>query len=186
VFQDIPRFHKSIQKCDENAKFAFANFLTFPDKITKEFWNSLTHPDEHMKIDLYFTNANFLIGGYMAEILDGYQIIHLQKITLNPKLKAKSYTREMMNDLSDFGLQLFGENFKGIVSTSQCTYKKKSLDKNNKIKIQAMINSGGKIVVECARIKSQILHFLYIPFNGGLDQSEVKEIFKKVTQNIQF
>jgi len=181
MFQDFPRAHKSIFNCNENEKFSFVNLLMFPESLNHDSWKSITHPKRDTKVEVYFTHTDYLVGGYIIEILHGYQIIYLKELVLNPKLKSKKYTREMIYDISNYGLDIFGENFKGIVATSQCSDNKKSLDNKNKLKIQALINAGGKIVVECARIKNQILHFIYIPYNGGLEQNEVKEIFKKVS-----
>lgn len=181
MFQEFPRIHKSIQQCNENEKFSFVNLLMFPEKLNKDSWASITQPQKNTKVEVYFTDTQYLVGGYIAEILDGYQVIYLKEIVLNPKLKSVNYTREMIYDVCNYGLDVFGENFKGVVATSQCLESKKSLDSKNKFKIRALINAGGKIVVECARVKNQILHLIYVPYNGGLEQNEVKEIFRKIT-----
>ena len=181
MFQKINRIHKSIHKCNEREKFSFANLLMFPNKISADVWSILNDDDDNLKIEVYFTNTDYMIGGYIAEILQGYQIIHLKEIILNPKLKSTNYSKTMIEDLGEYGLNIFGENFKGIISTSNRDKNKKSIDEKHQAKIRALINSGGRIVVECARVKNQILHFVYIPYNGGLEQGEVKEIFRKVT-----
>jgi hypothetical protein len=42
------------------------------------------------------------------------------------------------------------------------------------------LNFGGKIVPECARLKNKFFHCIYVPYNGGCDSEEIKEIFKSI------
>jgi hypothetical protein len=169
-----------VKKCDEKDLISFANIVAWPNTKSTELISEITNPSENHIIELYFFETNTLIGGYIAKFIPGYQVIYLKEISIVPSLKSKIYGREMVERLGKIGLDIYGANFKGIVATSKCKQTKKSFDESSKYKIRALINAGGDIIVECAKIKNQILHLIFIPYNGGLEQNEVEEIFTKI------
>jgi len=178
---NISRYFKSIKDCKKSEIVSFANVLSWPNASPLSEIYDLINVDDNSLINLYVFKTGSIIGGYIAKIIPSYQVIHLKQLAVVPNLKSKSYGREMIDHIGKIGLELFGSNFMGIVSTVQCTSSKKLIDEHNKYKIRALINSGGDIVLECAKIKNQILHLVFIPYNGGLDQNEVTEIFSKIT-----
>ena len=176
------RYFKCIKQCKENDIISFANVMSWPYKKTPELINLLTNPSENHIIELCFLETDYLIGGYIAKIIPSYQVIYLQDLKIVPSLKSKIYGREMVEQLGKIGLDVYGANFKGIVATSECTQTKKAIDESNKYKIRSLINAGGEIIIECAKVKNQILHLVFIPYNGGLEQNEVEEIFNKIVR----
>jgi hypothetical protein len=175
-----PRYFKPINSCKKDDLVSFANIVAWPNKKSPDLINVLTKPKDNHIIDLYFFQSNSLIGGYIAKYIPSYQVILLKELEIIPHLSSKIYGREMVENLGKIGLNAFDENFKGIVATTECTETKKSIDYSNKYKIRSLINAGGEIVVECIKHDDKIYHLIFVPYNGGLNKTEVEEIFNKI------
>jgi len=180
VFQGFEKLYLPFEKCTEKEKISAANLMAFPEAVTPELYDSIFYSCELSLGGICKTKADFIIGAYLARVLPGYQLILLENISVNPTLKSRSYGRDIINYLGEKGLSFYGENFKGIVSPIKCDKKKKSTDHKNAFLLRSMINSGGSLVVEGARAKNNHLHFIYFPYNGGSDNEEIQEVFKKI------
>lgn len=176
MFQGLEKLYLPFEKCTEKEKISAANLMVFPEAVTQELYDSIFYSCELSLGGICKTKADFIIGVYLARILPGYQLILLENISVNPALKSRSYGRDIINYLGEKGLSFYGENFKGIVSPIKCDKNKKSTDH----KLRSMINSGGSIVIEGVRAKNNHLRLIYFPYNGGSDNEEIQEVFKKI------
>lgn len=179
MFQDLEKIHLKFGKCTEKEKISAANLLAFPESVSPELYDNIFYSSELSLSGICKTKTDSIIGAYIARILPGYQLILLENLTINPMLKSRSYGREIIAHLGQEGLNFYGENFKGIVSPVKCNKNKKTSTENDAVLLKSMVNSGGAIVIEGAKIKNTHLHFIYFPYNGGSDSEEIKEVFKK-------
>ena len=166
-----------INKCSDIQKQSLANLIAFPDQISPELHHYIYNQPEDIICEILFTSSDHIIGGYIAKIIPAYQVICIKELAINPKLKSSRYGRLLIDRMGQKGLKIYGSNFRGIVATSFCTKKEKNKDIYQS---KALFNAGGKLVVECAKVKNKFLHFIYIPFNGGYKSDEVKEIFSTI------
>lgn len=180
MFQDYERLYLPFDKCTEKERISAANIIAFPEAVTPELYDNIFYSCELSLGGICKTKTDFFIGAYLAKILLGYQLILLDRLAINPLLKSRSYGRHIINNLTESGLSFYGENFKGIVSAVKCGKNKKSINENNALLLRSMINSGGSIIVEGARIKNDRLHLIYLPYNGGSDNEEIQEVFQKI------
>ena len=170
------RKYKPLNACTDIEKVSLANLIAFPENVSEALYADIFKPDDNSFTFLMFTEHGFLIGGCIAQIIPAYHAVYVKELVVIPQLKASKYGREMLNHLGDLALDVYGDSFVGIVATTNCDKKTKK-DRNNLYKSKSLFNAGGKLVVERAKLKKQFLHFIYIPFNGGNDTDEVKEIF---------
>lgn len=180
MFQGLEKLYLPFEKCTEKEKISAANLMVFPEAVTQELYDSIFYSCELSLGGICKTKADFIIGVYLARILPGYQLILLENISVNPALKSRSYGRDIINYLGEKGLSFYGENFKGIVSPIKCDKNKKSTDHKSTSLLRSMINSCGSIVIEGVRAKNNHLRFIYFPYNGGSDNEEIQEVFKKI------
>lgn len=164
-------------------KVSLANLIAFPNDVAQDLYDDIFNTNENTAIGMIVLSTGFIIGGFVIKIIPGYQSIALKEIIINPKLKSPKHTSRMIDFLGDYGLEIFGENFKGIFTTTLCNKNKKDLNNKNFVKRKSMLNSGAITVKECARVKNNFMHFIYIPFNGGHESDEVKEIFWQIAKS---
>jgi hypothetical protein len=180
MFQNLGKIYLLANECTDIEKISAANLLAFPNSVSIELYNDIFEPDENTISGILKTNTDFFIGFFIAKIIPGYQLIFIKDLVINPKLKSHTYGRDIVYYLGHMGLKIYNENFKGIVASSICKKSKKSLDDRNAYKLKSLVNAGGDLVVECARVKNNHLHFIYIPYNGGSESEEIKEVFRKL------
>lgn len=161
-------------------KFSLANMIAFPEKINDDLIHTILFPKENDIIEICITDTGCIIGGMIAKIIPSYQIIYLDELAISRNLKSKIYGLKLMDRLAEIGLQAFQSNFKGIICTPKCKKDKKTFDEKNKYKLRCMINSGAKIIIEQAKVKNDYFHLVFLPYNGGRDELEAIEIFKKL------
>jgi hypothetical protein len=174
-FIDLEKYYKNIYDANDIDKISLANMIAFPQEVSKELLHDIFIESDNMISEIIITGADYIIGGYISKIITGYMVIFVKEIIINPKLKSKQYAIEILSRIAEKGLELYGENFKGIVSLIPNNIKSKSNIKQN-----YFLNFGGKIVPECARLKNKFFHCIYVPYNGGCDSEEIKEIFKSI------
>lgn len=167
----------------EIEKVSLANLISFPVDVDHDLYSEIFNPDENILTGIYTLPSSFIIGGFVVKIFHGYQFFYVKDIAINPKLKSFKYANEIIQFLGDYGLHVFGENFKGIYSIVLCDKNGRNLNEKNILKKKCFLSSGAITVRERARIKNNFMHFIYIPYNGGHESDEVKEIFLQITKN---
>jgi hypothetical protein len=172
-------FFKSAADCPTQDRLSLANLLSFPDGVSLELLEDMTNPSENIFSEIYYSDNHHVMGGYIAEFVPAYNMIYVRELAINSKFKSKSYGREIFHRIGEMGLDIYQAEFKGILTSCLCLKNKKSFDEKNAYKLRAAINSGGKIIVECAKVKNNYLHFVCIGYNGGRDEGEIKEVFRK-------
>lgn len=182
MFINLEKICKSTQLCTDTQKVSFANLISFPNDVDTELYSDIFIKSDDIISKIMMTNTSFIVGGYIVKLLPCYQIIYLKHLTINPQLKSNKYGLDLINDITQLGLDTFGENFKGVISFSISDQNKKFIDKKNTYKYISLLNSGSQIVTECAKQKNNYLHFIFVPKNGGLEQDEVKEMFKIISK----
>ena len=65
-------------------------------------------------------------------------MIYVKDFVVSPKLKSTKYGRLLIDQIGRKGLEIFGENFKGILATS-----KKEKDEKGLYRNKVLFNSGG-------------------------------------------
>ena len=177
-FIESNRNFKASHKCSDLQKVSFANLVSFPDDISQELYNDVFTKSDKTISEILISDSNFIIGGYIVQILSGYQVFFVKKIKINPRLKSNKYTQEVMARIIDQGLNTFDAKFKGIVIVSESNRKKKLKSEED-----LLLKFGGILFYSWKKFENRYVRFIYLPANGGHDSDEAKEIFSTICIN---
>lgn len=169
------RYFANTKDCSESDRKTLSDYIVFP--YGGQYVFDFT---EDTISEIYYSSTKYIIGGYVVKIISQHKLIYLTHLGINPGLKSRSYGKDIFNRIEEIGKKIYNKEFKGIVASSFCQKTKKSLDEKNAYKLRSAINSGGKIVVECAKVGDNFLHFVYIKNERGYDEREIKEIYKEI------
>ena len=161
----------NINDCTNEQKFSFANLVSFPEAIPEDLFSNAIS-------EIIITDSGMIIGGYIVTVIAGYQVLFIEKIKVNPKLKSSKYMREILDRVIEVGMSIYDENFKGVVGLSFFENKKEKKIEVDFMDVKGYTISYGSII----RDKSARLS--YMPVNGGYTIDEVKEFFETIKNNI--
>lgn len=168
-YRNEERCFKDISHCSDDEK-SFLHKLLFPDSKNLELYSQ-----KNIIAEVYVDSTGTMMGGYVAELMESDYMIHLINFDMVKEFKSRIYGRNLMYRAGYIGVKTYGKNFKGIIAATES-----SKDHKNIYKHRYLFNTGGRLIIENAKVKNNQLHLVYIPYNGGQDCEKVKEIFQKL------